>query len=57
MSKITLRFGGDIIEVKEKVKYLGVILDRELLWTDQVVGRINLAKQCSDRLLCATKTA
>ena len=38
MSKITLRFGGDIIEVKEKVKYLGVILDRELLWTDQVVG-------------------
>ena len=54
--KITLKFGGDIIEVKEKVKYLGVILDRKLLWTDHVVSRINSAKQYSTRLLCAAKT-
>ena len=40
--KITLKFGGDIIDVKENVKYLGVILDRKLMWTDHVASRINV---------------
>ena len=55
--KTSLKFCGDIIEVKEKVIYLGVLLDRKLLWTDHVVSRINAAKQYLTRLVCAAKTA
>ena len=52
---VNLVFGGDIIEVKDKVRYLGVILDRKLLWTEHVTCRINEAKKYSSRLLSAAR--
>ena len=42
--------------LKNKVKYLGVILDRKSLWTDHVRHKINSAKQYSARLLTVAKS-
>ena len=42
------------VEIKEKVRYLGVILDRKLSWSEHVT--LNAAKQYSLRLMSAAKT-
>ena len=34
--KPDLVFDGNVIEIKEKAKYLGVILDRKLFWTEHI---------------------
>ena len=44
------------VEIKEKVRYLGVILDRKLSWSEHVTTRVNAAKQYSLRLMSAAKT-
>ncbi|KAK2716007.1 hypothetical protein QYM36_010541 [Artemia franciscana] len=43
------------VEIKEKVGYLGVILDRKLSWSEHVTTRVNAAKQYSLRLMSAAK--
>ncbi|KAK2727662.1 hypothetical protein QYM36_008223 [Artemia franciscana] len=53
--KPALVFNGNVIEIKEKAKYLGVTLDRKLLWTEHIRNRINSAKQYSTKLMCAAK--
>ena len=52
---VNLFFGGEKINIQQKVRYLGIILDRKLLWTDHVSSRVTAAKQYSTRLLCAAK--
>ena len=53
---ITLTFLNTRVEIKEKVRYLGVILDRKLSWSEHVTTRVNAAKQYSFRLMSAAKT-
>ncbi|KAK2725336.1 hypothetical protein QYM36_001700, partial [Artemia franciscana] len=53
---VKLMYDGIEIPVKNKVKYLGVIFDRKLLWTDHVRHKINSTKQYSARLLTVAKS-
>ena len=52
-SKPDLVFNCNVIEIKEKAKYLGVTLDRKLSWTEHIRNRINSAKQYSTKLMCS----
>ncbi|KAK2722673.1 hypothetical protein QYM36_003005 [Artemia franciscana] len=52
---ITLMFMNTRVEIKEKVRYLGVILDRKLSWNEHGTTRVNAAKQYSLRLMSAAK--
>ncbi|KAK2707656.1 hypothetical protein QYM36_015372 [Artemia franciscana] len=53
---VKLMYDGIEIPVKDKVKYLGAILDRKLLWSDHVRQKINSAKHYSARLLTVAKS-
>ncbi|KAK2722972.1 hypothetical protein QYM36_003236 [Artemia franciscana] len=53
---MTLMFMNIRVETKEKVRYLGVILDRKMSWSEHVTTRVNAAKQYSLRLMSAAKT-
>ncbi|KAK2705487.1 hypothetical protein QYM36_015768 [Artemia franciscana] len=53
---ITLMFMNTRVEIKEKVRCLGVIVDRKLSWSEHVTTRVNAAKQYSLRLISAAKT-
>ncbi|KAK2712541.1 hypothetical protein QYM36_011282 [Artemia franciscana] len=44
------------VEIKEKVRHLGVILHRKLSWSEHVTTRVDAAKQYSLQLMSAAKT-
>ena len=39
-------FLGKTIEISDKIKYLGIILDRKLKWKDHIRERANKAYRC-----------
>ena len=39
-------FQNKVIEISNKVKYLGVILDRKLRWKDHIHQRVEKAHKC-----------
>ena len=44
------------VEIKEKIRHLGVILHRKLSWSEHVTTRVDAAKQYSLQLMSAAKT-
>ena len=55
-SDVNILFGGIKIKIQDKIKHLGVILDKKLSWTVHILDRASTAKRYSAKLLCAAKT-